>query len=163
MDRMEPGALLFVTFVAIVGFGLLWFRVQEFRGRKPQLPDMWTVKPSLEQRFEIMSRTPDPVASEPASDLRQTVSQTDQTAPAAPKPQPATLDTCKSLRAHGYTREEARAFLRGVDRTLDNNVWAAAQPPAPADDDLIVTPYAGRVTRKSYYTDADFPYEEPKV
>ena len=112
---------------------------------------------------EIMSRTPDPELPEPASDHRQTASQTDQTVTDAPKLQPATLDTCKSLRAHGYTREEARVFLRGVDRTLDNNVWAAAQPPAPADDDLIVTPYAGRVTRKSYYTDADFPYEEPKV
>lgn len=112
---------------------------------------------------EIMSRTPDLEPVEAASDHRQTASQTDQTPAAAPKPQPATLDTCKSLRAHGYTREEARAFLRGMDRTLDNNVWAAAQPPAVDPDDELVTPFAGRVTKRSYYTDVDFPYEEPKV
>lgn len=160
---MEPGALLFVTLVGIVGFGLLWFRVQEFRGRKPQLPDMWSVKPSPVAHPEIMSRTAEPDAREPTSDHRQTPSQTDQTAAAVPKLQPATLDTAKWLRAHGATREDARAFLRTVDRTLDNNVWAAAQPPAMADDDALVTPYAGRVTKRSYYTDADFPYEEPKV
>jgi len=112
---------------------------------------------------EIMSRTPDPVAPEPASDHRQTAIQTDQTVTDAPKLQPATLDTCKSLREHGYTREEARAFLRANDRTLDNNIWAAAKPALPADDDAFVTPYAGRVTKRSFYTDADFPYEEPKV
>jgi hypothetical protein len=38
---MEPGALLFVTFVAIGGFGLLWFRIQEAMGRKPKMPDLW--------------------------------------------------------------------------------------------------------------------------
>lgn len=112
---------------------------------------------------EIMSRTPDPESSEPASDHRQTAPQADQTVADAPKLQPATLDTCKSLREHGYTREEARAFLRANDRTLDNNIWAAAKPALPADDDAFVTPYAGRVTKRSFYTDADFPYEEPKV
>lgn len=115
------------------------------------------------QSPEIMSRTPEPELSEPASEHRQTAPQTDQTVTDAPKLQPATLDTCKSLREHGYTREEARAFLRANDRTLDNNIWAAAKPALPADDDAFVTPYAGRVTKRSYYTDADFPYEEPKV
>lgn len=163
---MEPGALLFVTCVAIVGFGLLWFRIKEALGHKPQLPDLWEeriVKDTRAFGDVLMSRTPEPALPEAASDLRQTAPQTDQTAPTAPKLQPATLDNAKWLRAHGATREDARAFLRSMDRTLDNNVWAAAQPPAALPDDELVTPYAGRVTKRSYYTDADFPYEEPKV
>ena len=91
---MEPGALLFVTLVAIVGFGLLWFRVQEFRGKQPQLPDMWSVKPSLEQRFEIMSRTPEPEhrSELPANPQSNAVDRPAEPPQTGPEPR-AVLDT----------------------------------------------------------------------
>lgn len=111
---------------------------------------------------EIMSRTAEPLPSEPVSP-RTDAPADGRTEPAQPVARPATLDTVRSLREHGYTREEARAFLKPLGWTLGNDTWAAAKPALPSDDDAFVTPYAGRVTKRSFYTDADFPYEEPKV
>ena len=99
----------------------------------------------------VMSREGDEARAAAASDHRQTGAQTDQTPAPAPRLQAATLDTCKSLRAHGYSREEARALLRSLDRTLDNNVWAAAAPPPPPD----VTPIAGRPYDPSQYQESE--------
>jgi len=48
---MEPGALLFVTFVAIGGFGLLWFRIQEVRGKAPLWPDLWSDHSVKQEQF----------------------------------------------------------------------------------------------------------------
>jgi len=111
---------------------------------------------------EIMSRTDEPVVSEAVSP-RTDDGADGRTEPTQPVARPATLDTVRSLREHGYTREEARAFLKPLGWTLGNDTWAAAKPALPSDDDAFVTPYAGRVTKRSFYTDADFPYEEPKV
>jgi hypothetical protein len=110
---------------------------------------------------EVTSSAPRESPAPRPSDL-----QTDQTDGAdnptpAPALRPATLDTCKSLRAHGYSREDARRFLRGVDRTLDNNVWAQAAPAAPPPDDTILTPIAGRPTRARYYDDPALEYTAP--
>lgn len=160
--EMEPGALIFVTLTGIAGFGMLWFRFREVLGKAPKLPDLWSVKPSQVGDSEIMSRTPDPVASEAVSP--RTDAPTDGRTPdPGPVVKPVSLDAARWLRERGVSREDARAFLKMVDRTLGNDTWAAAKPAMPADDDAFVTPYAGRVTKRSYYTDADFPYEEPKV
>jgi hypothetical protein len=111
----------------------------------------------------IMSRS----ALVPATDSAS-VSQTDsapdrQTAPEPALPRSAMLDTCKALRVHGFSREEARTLLKPYGIGLDNNLWAAAEPAKPAeDDDVVLTPYAGRVTRKSYYeSEPELKYEPP--
>lgn len=111
---------------------------------------------------EIMSRTAEPLPSEPVSP-RTDAPADGRTPDLVPALKPETIDGARSLREHGYTREEARAFLKAHGYSLGNDTWAAAKPALPADDDAFVTPYAGRVTKRSYYTDADFPYEEPKV
>lgn len=111
---------------------------------------------------EIMSRTPEPVTSEAVSP-RTDAPADGRTPDPGPVVKPVSLDAARWLRERGVSREDARAFLKMVDRTLGNDTWAAAKPAMPADDDAFVTPYAGRVTKRSFYTDADFPYEEPKV
>jgi hypothetical protein len=151
---MEPGAYVFVLLVASVAACMLYWRLRE------ALPALggWlseVVKPSAPPAPVVMSREGSAAPRAPLSDLRQTAAQTDQTPAVPARPQPATLDTCRSLRAHGYTREETRALLRGVDRTLDNNVWAAAAPPPPAEPQAV-TPYAGRP-----YDPSAYAYDEP--
>ena len=110
---------------------------------------------------EIMSHERLSAPSEPS--VSQTDAQIEAPKPAAqPAIKAVTLDTVKSLREHKYSRDEARELLRGLGYSLDNNLWAKAAP-AQADDDTIVTPYAGRVTSKKYYPDQpDLEYQELK-
>lgn len=63
------------------------------------------------------------------------------------------LTLYKVLRKYGVPREEIRSALKGVRVPLSNDVWKAAAPAVPTDDDVLVTPYAGRRTRASYYPD----------
>ncbi len=67
------------------------------------------------------------------------------------------------LRAHNMSRETARKMLNGVRLPLDNNLWAEAAPkPVAADDAEIVTPYAGRRTKATYYPDdPDLEFRAP--
>lgn len=70
------------------------------------------------------------------------------------------LDSCRVLRQAGLTRDQARAALKALGLPLDNNLWSQA---APIDDgQVIVTPFAGRVTRREYYPDdPGLVYQEP--
>lgn len=112
----------------------------------------------VERTPEIMSRAP---ASEPSSPSGlKTDGASIVVAPAAPEPsRDEILDACKVMRAHGMSREDARLVFVRLHRKLDNNLWTQA---APADSDELVTPYAGRRTRASYYPDRpDLEYVEP--
>jgi hypothetical protein len=107
----------------------------------------------------VMSRATPEVAPSPPSDLRQTAAPDQTDALPAPVVKSATLDTCKTLRGLGMSREQARTFLRSLGWGLDNNTWAAAKEDA---DDLTLTPFAGRVTRRSFYeTEPELEYQEP--
>lgn len=99
-----------------------------------------------------------PIASPPMADAR-----TDGRTPQiAPELKPATLDTVRRLRAHRFTRDEARDFLRELGWSLGNNTWAQAAPLEANDDDSHITPYGGRRTRASYYPeDPALEYKEP--
>lgn len=104
---------------------------------------------------------PVPVSSQPSqAPSLETDAKIEEVKPiAAPVVKAATLDTCKSLRAHGFNREEARELLRELGWGLNNNVWAKAQP--DEDENQIVTPYAGRVTNKKFYPDQpELEYQE---
>jgi hypothetical protein len=178
METMTPaqlGIILATTALVLIGRWLfesraswlpwvaaIWRRY--FYVRLPQSPDELS-RVSLGDDFEIMSNAPD-VASSEASRPRTDADlsgQTDGRTPPSLTPQPVTLDTAKSLRAHGYTRDEARALLKTMDRTLGNDTWAQAKPADPIPDDTIVTPYAGRVTKRSYYPEQpDLEYQECK-
>jgi hypothetical protein len=111
---------------------------------KPVVLRVWPARPP-----EIMSSaTPKPMSS-PALSL-----ETD--APKAPDrpmmPVPTKeqmLDIFKVLRAAGVSREAIGPAWRAAGLPLNNNLWSDAAPP----DDEIVTPYAGRVTKKDYYPD----------
>jgi hypothetical protein len=73
---------------------------------------------------------------------------------------PATLDICKSLREHGYNRDEARTFLKLVDRTLGNDTWARAQP--VDQPEIVYTPIAQRPVDGKWYPDRpDLEYKQP--
>jgi len=110
--------------------------------------------------------TSSPPASAPSS---PSVSQTDaapvvvQAAPREPT-RAEILDACKVLRAKGLSREEARIVFGYLHRRLDNNLWADAAPGAQPADDEIITPYAGRRTKASYYPEnPELEYVEPRV
>lgn len=118
--------------------------------------DLSTIPPS---RAPEITSSSAPVTSFEASPPRTDAGTDGRALVQAPELKPATLDTVRELRAHGFTRDAARALLRREGRSLGNNTWADA---APADSDELVTPYAGRRTRASYYPDRpDLEYVEP--
>lgn len=111
----------------------------------------------------VMSRSDD-------NDMRlsPSVSQTDEVQtsdrPMMPKPTPdKMLDIFKVLRAAGIDRDELRGPWRAAGLPLDNNLWAKAKPAAPEDDDVLITPYAGRRTKASFYPDEpELEYKPPR-
>jgi hypothetical protein len=178
METMTPaqlGIILAATALVLIGRWLfesraswlpwvaaIWQRY--FYVRLPQSPDeLSSVSQAADS--EIMSNSDEAALSEASRPRTDDFAdgQTDGRTPPAPTPQPVTLDTAKSLRAHGYTRDEARALLKTMDRTLGNDTWAQAKPADPIPDDTIVTPYAGRVTKRSYYPEQpDLEFQECK-
>jgi hypothetical protein len=92
------------------------------------------------------------------TDSRQT---TDSAARALPS-RDVMLDTYRLLRKHGMAREEARPMLKALGLPLDNNLWTEAAPPSK-DDDVLITPYAGRATKRSFYPDEpELEYQAPR-
>jgi hypothetical protein len=126
---------------------------------RPYVSMVWPVR-----RPEITS-SPAPEPAAIASPPRTDAGTDGRTPLIAPELRPASLDTVRELRAHGFTRDAARALLRGLGYSLGNNTWADAAPVAPAaDDDEIITPYAGRRTKASYYPEnPELEYVEPRV
>lgn len=125
---------------------------------RPYVSMVWPVR-----QPEITSSPP---ASAPSS---PSVSQTDA-APLVVQAAPPEstraeiLDACKVLRAKGLSREDARIVFGYLHRRLDNNLWADAAPVAQPADDEIITPYAGRRTKASYYPDQpELEYVEPRT
>jgi hypothetical protein len=111
---------------------------------KPMVLRVWPARPP-----DIMSSVPSVTPSE-ALRPRTDASADGRTEIRTSVLKPATLDTVRSLRTHGFTRDEARAFLKTLSYSLGNDTWAKAQS---VEDDEIITPYAGRVTKKEFYPD----------
>lgn len=122
----------------------------------------WQAEPSTvsdDDDDEIMSRSDDRAPSE-AVRTRTDMPADGRTEMGVPVLRPTTLDTARSLRAHGYTRDEARALLRSLGWSLGNDIWSQAAPP----DDEVVTPIAGRRTRAKYHpTEPELEYQGPEV
>jgi hypothetical protein len=150
---------LYLTAAAVVSCGAIWFYIL-----RPALEDWGVLAPrdvndNADVPPVVMSRSAPEAGPLPPSDLRQTAAPDQTDAPPEPVVKSATLDTCKTLRGLGMSREQARTFLRSLGWGLDNNTWAAAKEDA---DDLTVTPFAGRVTRRSYYQeDPELEYQPP--
>lgn len=162
---MSQFGLFLLMFAALCGLvalirALAWLTdVREAGGPRAYLQQRsgrYIVSTNAEQPVSVMSRSDDE-----DSRLGASVSQTDgqadrQTAAPAPIGRDIMLDICRDLRAHGYSRDGARVLLRKLGQSLDNNVWSDAAPPTKAatvEDDTLITPYAGRRTKASYYPD----------
>lgn len=170
---MELGMLIFVTLVAglVLAMGALR-GLQILHAWFPPPSDSPPAAPPTAARVNhlapdapiILSSSPPRLASETAPSV-QTDGQTRGDRTMIPMPTTAQmLDSCRVLRQAGLTRDQARAALKALGLPLDNNLWSQAAPPAaPTDDDqLIVTPFAGRVTRREYYPDdPGLVYQEP--
>ena len=149
-------AILFSSLVAFLIIGWLWFYI----GR-PILEDIGiiavnNIEEAAPNNMSSVGAGASPsLPSSLQTDSRQTA---DRPALAMPS-RDVMLNTCKMLRKHGMSREEARSMLKSMGLPLDNNLWADA---APADDEPIhVTPIVGRPTRAVFETDPDYPYQAP--
>jgi hypothetical protein len=110
----------------------------------------------------VMSRTPEPDRRLSLSSL-QTDSQTTSDRQTIAKPtEQQMLDIFKALRAAGVKREAIAGPWRAAGLPLDTNLWSKAAPSEKDDDDdTIVTPWAGRRTKASYYDDPRLEYQQP--
>lgn len=151
-------AILFSIAVAIIIAGWLWFFVV-----RPIWED-FSVKDSAEEDAPIMSRAAPAPALSSASSLQTDSAQTDRQEKIN-KPTPEQyLTLFKVLRAAGVKREDVRPALKGMGLALDNNVWrmAEAEGPEEKEEDVHVTPYAGRRTLARYYPDEpELEYKAP--
>lgn len=145
-------ATLFAAGVGILAVGWLWFYIV-----RPILEDYGIIVNSSEDAAPVvMSRSEKEQPPSPRPSL-ETANQTDRQTEQPPRIKADDLLTlCRLMRAAGIGREDAQEAFRASGLPFNNNVWAKAQPPAkPVDDedDTLVTPYAGRRTRASYYPD----------
>lgn len=161
---MSDVGLFLLLFAALVGcIGLIWLfawfeDIRQAGGPVAywrQAGGRYVVNTNAQPAPNVMSRSAQNEGGLAASDL-QTDRQTD-TRPTRLPPE-VMVDICKDLRAHGYTREQARSLLRKFGQPLDNNLWS---PAAPTPDAEHITPIAGRRTDAVF--DADFPYQAPPV
>ena len=138
------------TVLAIIAFGALGL------GLLSMLVG-WLVK----TYDQLMSRW---VAGEvaPAASSLETDARQPPDAPAPPKIRAEELLTlCKLMRLAGIKREDAQAAFTASGLPFNNNVWASAAPPPPADD--YRTPIAGRATSADYYPDEpELAYRPPR-
>lgn len=156
--------LLFAFLAAALGlikfFAWLtdWREAGGFSAYARKASERYVVNTNQQSAPNVMSRSDQSDDRLPAS-VSQTDRQTDDRPPAPVMlPRDVMFDICKDLRAHGYSREAARAFLRKVGQPLDNNLWAQAALPAASEPEHL-TPIAGRRTDAVF--DADFPYQAP--
>ena len=123
-------AILFAACVVIVTAGVIWFHILrpmlESFGliRAPAEPE--AVNDYQEADAVVMSRASIAADENPPPSL-QTDSRQTTDRPMMPTPaRDVMLDTYRSLRKHGYAREEARAMLKALGLPLDNNLWSKA-------------------------------------
>lgn len=138
-------AMIFAGGVTILIIGFLWFYIA-----RPMLEDFGLIVNDIEdEAIHVMSRS-DVVSPPSAPSSLGTDGATDgRTAQPARVNAEQLLTLYKLMREHGIKRDEAASALRVAGLPLSNDVWANAAP----DDDVLVTPYAGRRTRASYYPD----------
>lgn len=164
-------AQVFIFCVSIVILGWLWFFIvrpilEAYGGVRPMesVKDHKSVTPAP---ILIMSR--EEVAPLPSlpSPLETDGRRTETTAPQAKFTEDQLLTLYAGLRAHGMVRDKASQILKGAGIPMNNNLWAKAATPPPStapaeDDDVLVTPFAGRRTRASFYPDSpDLEYNDP--
>jgi hypothetical protein len=131
--------------------------VERHRAGEPWIEVRPMSKVSAPPAPVVMSRAAPEPAPSAASSL-ETDSPPSPDRPMMPVPTEAQmLDVFKVLREAGVKREALRGAWKAAGLPLNNNVWADAAP----DDDLTITPYAGRVTRRSYYAEPELEYQEP--
>lgn len=151
MANPTPGTAFVVWLIVIVAVGfvmMLLFKLTVWYSEY--------VNRSIDNDDDDMSSEDiDTPLSRPSS--LETDGQTDRRAPQTTAPRAEQLLTLyRLMRAAGISRDEAQAALKEAGLPLNNNVWKLAAPRVPApsdDDDVLVTPYAGRRTRASYYPD----------
>jgi hypothetical protein len=97
------------------------------------------------------------------SSLETTNGQTETTVPPGKLTEHQLLTLYSFLRAHGAVRDRAGRVLKEIGIPMNNNLWARAIPPAPVEeDDVMLTPIAGRPTRAAYYeSEPALQYQEP--
>lgn len=152
-------ALVLTACVTILSAGFIWF---------------WIVRPILEGWGLIVNdnadSAPDNMSSaapaDPASwrPSLETQNQTDRQTADQPRIKAEQfLTVYRAMRAAGIDRETAAAAFKAGGLPFNNNVWRDAEPPAKvASDDELVTPYAGRRTRASYYPEQpELEYQAP--
>lgn len=142
-------AELFLGLVGFVIVGWLWFFVAR------PIVTAWLPVSSVspDPNPEIMSNSQNEEPATSGLSLRQTVPQTDRPDDRPLPSRAEMLDICSRLRRLGASREEARSILRLARLPLDNNMWAEVSPPETDNDDVLITPIAGRRTKASYYPD----------
>jgi hypothetical protein len=124
------------------------------------------VKDYVDDATDNMSSTNDDgVRLSPSSvqtDNRQTDRQPEIKAPGREE----LLTLYATMRAAGISREKARPALKAVGLPLDNNLWVEAAPQViqpTNDNDVLITPFAGRRTKASYYPDdPELEYQAPR-
>lgn len=161
-----PGFYLFVTiFWLVVACTILMvlFKIAVWWGER-YAPD---VNDNDDPACNDMSSEDDyPSLLRPSS--LETDRRTDgQTAQTSARRAEQLLTLYRTMRAAGIGREDARKALKEAGLPLNNDVWRKAAPPPKVaqpsnDDDMMVTPYAGRRTRASYYPDEpDLEFQSP--
>lgn len=159
-------AQVFMFCVSIVILGWLWFFIV-----RPILVDYGVIRvvETLDSPPDVapvvMSRS-EPVAPQFPPSSQRTDDGRTETTPQQPKfTEDQLLTFYTELRAHGMKRDRASVALKAMGIPMNNNLWAKAQVPTPPpaeDDDMHVTPFAGRRTRASFYPDSpDLEYNDP--
>jgi hypothetical protein len=152
---LPPGANFVVWLIVLVAIGfvmMVLFKVAVWYGSR--------VNNSDDAAPVVMSRSADGAPVDRASSKD---GQNDGRTDSDQVGRAELLTLYKILRKYGIPREEVRPALKGVRVPLSNDVWAnAAAPVAEEDDGEIVTPYAGRRTKASYYPEQpDLEYQAP--
>lgn len=155
-------ATLFAWGVGILTLGWLWFYIV-----RPMLEDFgWIVNDNADSVPDNMSSADEGTSVSLRPSL-ETGKQTDRQTEQQPRIKAEQfLTVFRVMRAHGVGREEAAAAFKSAGLPFNNNVWRDAEPPAKSvaadDDDVLVTPYAGRRTRASYYPEEpELEYQSP--
>lgn len=118
------------------------------------------VKDNAEQPTAVMSRSENESAPSARPSLgTDGVQASDGRTIPIPTPEQM-LDIFKVLREAGVKRDRLAPAWRAAGLPLSNDVWRDAAPPEPPakaapdeDDDTMITPFAGRRTKASYYPD----------
>lgn len=160
-----PPVLLFLTiiftFVVISTILMVLLKVAAWWGERHA-----PVSGYIDNGYDDMSSSVDDAPPSAASSLETDRRADRQTAQVARPSAEQLLTLYKLMRAAGIGREDAQAAFKEAGLPLNNNVWSKAAPQLKSvqpseDDDVLVTPFAGRRTRASYYSDEpELEYKE---